>query len=444
MTFDIEALELAQTLLEERDTAQISQSFSTKIEASQLPNKKMVNYGKQSFIKGMHQAYADHRPFTLSPDMIWLLICQGFSKHVNKNATELRDVLVDHQGKKELIVRNDCLLADPEEWKKVIPAFIEDIKESVKGDLVDILSPNFSTTTATARIACEITIMDTFKSFFEYTVLTCICGIPKITLEGTLEDWIELKAKTSKLATYQLNWWVDSMLPILDKIIETKKGHIDKPFWRNMYKVHTPEVYGATEKITGWITTFFPYDRFGLPTKWKNVDINDLPDELTYTNFKWVITDGLREEVFSMQLVAGFVGLSQCPKTLSLTPQIGWLVCEAMEEVPKSVPKLGFDSVLNFYQIDEMPREILKYKQISNLGLSFNGKVKIPYSIGKVKITYLYINGNISEKEKKRLIKILPFTLICFNENNEDVYFPRLEGNYFYKSISKIRQWIGI
>ena len=27
------------------------------------------------FFDGMHQAYADHRPFVLSPDAVWLLIC---------------------------------------------------------------------------------------------------------------------------------------------------------------------------------------------------------------------------------------------------------------------------------------------------------------------------------------------------------------------------------
>ena len=43
---------------------------------SQLPDS-LVYFGGHSFFTGMYQAYADHRPFVLSPDMIWLLISQG-------------------------------------------------------------------------------------------------------------------------------------------------------------------------------------------------------------------------------------------------------------------------------------------------------------------------------------------------------------------------------
>lgn len=132
MTFDIEALELAKNSLLEKNAKQILESFSTKTKAASHSNEKMVNYGKQSFIRGMHQAYADHRPFTLSPDMIWLLICQGFSRHVNYNSSELRKLLVDHKGKKEFTVRNDLLLHDPTEWENVITSFTQDIRKNIK------------------------------------------------------------------------------------------------------------------------------------------------------------------------------------------------------------------------------------------------------------------------------------------------------------------------
>lgn len=46
----------------------------------------------------MYQAYADHRPFVLSPDMIWLLISQGFARHINANQESMRNELVDFSG----------------------------------------------------------------------------------------------------------------------------------------------------------------------------------------------------------------------------------------------------------------------------------------------------------------------------------------------------------
>ena len=40
------------------------------IAKSESPDS-LVSFGPNSFFNGMYQAYADHRPFVLSPDMIW-------------------------------------------------------------------------------------------------------------------------------------------------------------------------------------------------------------------------------------------------------------------------------------------------------------------------------------------------------------------------------------
>ena len=78
---------------------------------SRLPDN-LVNYGYHSFFDGMYQAYMDHRPVVLSPDVIWLLISQGFSQHVNANAEKLRHHLVNFNGKLTLIVNTAMVTLD--------------------------------------------------------------------------------------------------------------------------------------------------------------------------------------------------------------------------------------------------------------------------------------------------------------------------------------------
>ena len=68
------------------------------IAKSEAPDS-LVSYRYHSFFQGMYQAYADHRPFVLSPDMIWLLISQGFARHINANQEAMRDYIVDFSGK---------------------------------------------------------------------------------------------------------------------------------------------------------------------------------------------------------------------------------------------------------------------------------------------------------------------------------------------------------
>ena len=76
------------------------------IAKSEAPDS-LVSYRYHSFFQGMYQAYADHRPFVLSPDMIWLLISQGFARHINANQEAMRDYIVDFSGKQSLIVKTD-------------------------------------------------------------------------------------------------------------------------------------------------------------------------------------------------------------------------------------------------------------------------------------------------------------------------------------------------
>ena len=67
----------------------------------------LVMFGYHAFFQGMYQAYADHRSFVLSPDAIWLLVSQGFARHVAANAEAMRHHFVDFEGKVSLVVADD-------------------------------------------------------------------------------------------------------------------------------------------------------------------------------------------------------------------------------------------------------------------------------------------------------------------------------------------------
>ena len=156
---------------------------------SEAPDS-LVSYGYNSFFNGMYQAYANHRPFILSPDIIWLLISQGFAQHINTNQETMRHHFVDFSGKLSLIVSADKAPDDPAlSWEEIFPQFTEQIQKYAGNNLTELLTCNFSTTTSLEKIASEITIMETVKPYFEFIVIRVVCGIPEITLEGTPEDW---------------------------------------------------------------------------------------------------------------------------------------------------------------------------------------------------------------------------------------------------------------
>ena len=73
--------------------------------------------GKDVFFQTMVRAYAEHRPLVLSPDMVWLLISQGFARYVNAHSEELRDQIVSHTEKMDLVIEtNEDLLHGNPDW----------------------------------------------------------------------------------------------------------------------------------------------------------------------------------------------------------------------------------------------------------------------------------------------------------------------------------------
>ena len=77
--------------------------------------------GKDPFFKTIVRAYAEHRPLVFSPDMIWVLISQGFARYVNAHSEQLRDQLVNHTEKMDLVVLSDKdLLSEDADWEKMM------------------------------------------------------------------------------------------------------------------------------------------------------------------------------------------------------------------------------------------------------------------------------------------------------------------------------------
>ena len=99
---------------------------------------------------------------------------------------------------------------------------------------MDALTPDFSTTTKESSIVCKITIMSAFKKFFNYKMRICGCGIPYIILEGTEEDYKKIISKAKELRKYDFEWYIDRIIPHIQKMVEAKEGKIDIDHFKNM------------------------------------------------------------------------------------------------------------------------------------------------------------------------------------------------------------------
>ena len=400
-----------------------------------LDDGRFAYYGESPFFDGMIDAFADHRPVTLSPDVIWFLICQGFAHYVNDNPEELRNLFVDHEGKIDLVVQSDNeLLSGKADWETIVDGFYAQIRENTKGEIADIMAQKFSTTGVNEHIVSEIVLMETVKSYFNYIVTYLSCGIPSITLTGTPDDWQSILDCTRKLSAYGIDWWVKDLEPILTEFVKASNGKPNVEFWKSIVKKYRPgDMRGlscgmdiGSTKFDGWFLKLLPYDKSGGRTPAEvNMDYGMQP-EMVRTDYKYIIINdvtGQIEAEMMMEFWAGIVGWDVDRETYAMTPRLGWItrVKQTEEELLEDFEAKAKDSWDGLsLRVNRVPDLIRKMGYIGSLSLTFDGKVVIPEWMDEKEIGRFEINGSMTPEEEAALRARFPKARINGRSMRED------------------------
>lgn len=361
-------------------------SPDTPLESWTRDTSKLVATGAiHPFLSAVTIAYHNHYPIIFSPDMIWLQILGGLASHVNANSEELRHHFVAHEGKKLIeIRRDDFVKGNPDnDWEGAFAEFSRKMRTHIGTQSHDLIASGYSTTGPVEQAAMNVALMDAMQSYFVYSATTA-CGFPSVTLEGSHDDWKSLRNRAANLSRYDLDWWLKHLLPVLDQFVETSAGRPNKDFWCNFYKLQS--VGSGAAHIHGHINTLFPY--FGRKGPTKDRLVNDFEVYIRNTQYVRGLSEkqileriqgfagGLNEgtghlrdtlrrnpymgrsdlklregmttgdiktklnsapmiwnyhgRMLQMELLAGFIGSTQDPKTLAIRPKIGWAVREGV------------------------------------------------------------------------------------------------------------------
>lgn len=225
------------------------------------PTQRVIEpTGTHALLGAVGRAFADHRPLVLSPDAVWLTIAQGVAQHVRMHAEALRGRLVRHEGKKRLTVSLDrSMPTDAATWHAAVGAFRAKLAEEIGDGRARLFECDFSTSSEIDKLASQIVLLDAYSPYFSLW-MQCVCGIPEITLTGTVEDWRTIRARIDVIAELDLETWCKSLRPIADQFVRAAGGDVDVKFWRRIY--NPVDAYGGSV-ITGWSARFYPYLKVG-------------------------------------------------------------------------------------------------------------------------------------------------------------------------------------
>ena len=367
------------------------------------------------FFDCLVEAYMHHHSVVLSPDIIWTMISQGFCQFVNEKPETFRSLLVNHQGKKLLIVhipKSDDVHSPSFNWDVVFDDFDRQIGANTKGNLADVMRADFSTTGKTERIASQITLMSTVKAYFDYLVIIGVCGIPSITIEGTPDDWRKVLDKTRQLRAYGIEDWVEELEPILEEFVAASKGNPNVRFWQDIVKREkideiTKRICVGKEeptKVDGWFLKLMPFDKNGRTPESVYYDTQDMKPNVVSAPFVCKIIGEVGEHRMSMH--AGLVGVDVDGEANTMRPRIGWMVCERNAESDMTLrdlmnmdgPNMKPDYTL--YEVPEMFKEI---EYLRDLHLEFMDEIELPDWFGELKVDRIVIDGAFTSKYVRQL-----------------------------------------
>ncbi|KAN0029220.1 hypothetical protein ACTFIV_011099 [Dictyostelium citrinum] len=315
-----------------------------KIVRSSIKDGISKSVGGNSFVQSAFLAYSNHHCLTIRPDDIWMAILVQFSLYLNANSEQLRSKIVDFEGKKQLEVHGNGTLMTAN-YEKLTMAMTLEIEKNIKDPSIrEWANKPFSTTTPNDTMAASIALMATVKSFFEFK-MSLLCGLPEVTLEGTLNDWIDIKNRIEKLKEFDykdnkdgpiMKDWTRLLSPIIDKIIDSVNGKPDTQWWN---RIANQEGGGSGPRyISGWITAFCVFNNDGkwmgknnvrtqmggkkFNTDWIFIDTNEVPKGFLFVPVK--INDNGTE--YNTEFFAGHMAISTTNNSKSIQPNIDWCI----------------------------------------------------------------------------------------------------------------------
>jgi len=320
------------------------------------PNKKYAySDSNVPILNGFYTAHTNHYPIRIKPDDIWLLIVQAFSNHVNANSEELRKYLVNFDGKQEITISyplSDISQVNKTYLEDFCVQINEELEKYLGKKLLDILTPNFSTSTYDSKIVGKLSIMGAFKKYFEYTMSIYGCGIPYIILEGTAQDYKNIISKAKELKKYKFEWYIERVIPRVEKMVQAKEGKIDVDYFKSMIQkkeIIEEEAGGSDlfdvnkvkyDYICGWFLNFFAY--LNTDNKIEKFDGNSLKvesfkklaNQMLIVPFK--VKSTVTNKEWLMKYKVGFFGYEQNDKN-EIIPTQGWIVSPSTKEERESI-----------------------------------------------------------------------------------------------------------
>jgi hypothetical protein len=218
-------------------------------------NPEVVDKG---FLAHLSHSYAYHRPIEIAPHDLWLIVLTELANAIKNQPDRCRKLFTRSDEKVAIVIPVD----DPTSID--LNYLIEQLRSLVPVD-IDKFVPELSTLDHKARVTLYAAFADGVQHYYDY--MTLMCGIPKIRLLGTQEDWKKLILSASFIKGFfgsveytEVVQYMARVEEIFEQIYESYDRCDMEDFWRDIY-THKNVGSGQQLDISGWIKDLYMGNR---------------------------------------------------------------------------------------------------------------------------------------------------------------------------------------
>ncbi len=184
-----------------------------------------------------------HYGVIVSPTILWNLVLGNLAYKVNKNPDVFRKYFTESDKKEEIIVVQGGNLISVE-------LLIEALQGKVPSTILKDVFPVFSTDTEKSKMANYTAFLDMVSPYYNYSML--LCGIPKIKVLGTKDDWLWFMWALGKI-TAAIPECAEYLIAVANRIAIINEPECDYSKFFTLERCGS----GSQVEVNGWITEFF-------------------------------------------------------------------------------------------------------------------------------------------------------------------------------------------
>jgi len=197
----------------------------------------------RNYLDYLSMCWKNHYGIIISPTILWNMVLGNLAFEVNKNPETYRKYFTNFNDKMEIIINQGGNLIN-------VKLLINKLNGIIPNNIMDDFFPDFTTDTDKSIIANYTAFLDMVSPYYNYGMF--LCGIPKIKILGTDEDWDLLGASCVRIWT-AIPEFKSYLNTVLDRINEIIYNDADFSKFFSLQRCGS----GSQVEVNGWITDFF-------------------------------------------------------------------------------------------------------------------------------------------------------------------------------------------